>query len=206
MDDFNELESDLLREIFNQGMGKAAASLSLMVNDEVKMSVPELSLVSTSDISSYLASISKDKFSGVKQAFTGDLSGSAFLIFSDTESLDLVRIILGRSLPEPQLTGLEEEALNEIANIILNAALGTVANELGGDLMIGLPKFIYKTSDNFFTFPEYLSPESEVVILVKVKMNLENESISGHVLLALDVNSSSRLKEYLDQYIQKVYE
>ena len=37
----SELENDLLGELFNIGVGRAANSLSQMVNQEVTLSVPE---------------------------------------------------------------------------------------------------------------------------------------------------------------------
>jgi len=45
----DELQQDALTEVFNVGMGSAAASLSEMVGEEVQLTVPEISFVNKED-------------------------------------------------------------------------------------------------------------------------------------------------------------
>ena len=49
MDSLSELHIDALAEVFNVGAGRAAASLSEIVGDEVKLSVPSVEVRKTSD-------------------------------------------------------------------------------------------------------------------------------------------------------------
>jgi len=53
----DELESDLLAELFNIGVGRAADSLSRMVNQEVKISVPSVEFRSVKKWQSFLETI-----------------------------------------------------------------------------------------------------------------------------------------------------
>jgi chemotaxis protein CheC len=45
MFNLSELENDALIEIFNIGVGQAAASMSAIVNEAVRMSVPSISFI-----------------------------------------------------------------------------------------------------------------------------------------------------------------
>ena len=65
---------------------------------------------------------------GIHQVFEGEITGRALLIFPDTKSLELVRAVIGGELPLEEIIELEQEALAEIGNIILNGCLATIAN------------------------------------------------------------------------------
>ena len=66
----------------------------------------------------------------VRQAFSGDISGRALLIFPEKNSLELVRAVAGEGLSLEDILELEHEALAEIGNMILNACMATMANLL----------------------------------------------------------------------------
>ena len=58
----------------------------------------------------------------------GPFSGRALLIFPEAQSLELVRSIVGAEHSLEDVIDLEQEALAETGNIILNACLATIAN------------------------------------------------------------------------------
>jgi chemotaxis protein CheC len=66
----------------------------------------------------------------VHQVFEGDITGRALLIFPEARSLELVRAVIGGSLSIEEIIELEQEALAETGNIILNGCLATMANQL----------------------------------------------------------------------------
>ncbi len=47
--DMSEIEADSLMEIFNIGVGHAAAAMSDIVNEEVRMSVPSVRITTRSE-------------------------------------------------------------------------------------------------------------------------------------------------------------
>ena len=56
--------------------------------------------------------------------------GNAILLFPKSNSLQLVRTLLKDQVPLDNLTELEQEALLEVGNVMLNACFGTVTNLL----------------------------------------------------------------------------
>ena len=52
--ELDELELDLLAELFNIGVGKAANSLSQMVDQEIKLSVPSIDFKTVSQMTGLL--------------------------------------------------------------------------------------------------------------------------------------------------------
>ena len=60
----------------------------------------------------------------------GGFFGAALLIFPEKNSLELVRAVAGDHLSFEDILELEQEALAEIGNVILNGCMATIANLL----------------------------------------------------------------------------
>jgi chemotaxis protein CheC len=78
----------------------------------------------------------------LRQDFSGVFSGRALLIFPEASSLELVRVVVGRQLALEDIVDLEDEALAETGNIILNSWVATIANLLKKNLKMSLPVVI----------------------------------------------------------------
>src|SRR5207237_90404 len=116
----SEMERDALTELVNIGVSQAAASLRQMVQDEILLSVPAIEIVTHSVAATLITEREGDDLIAVRQNFAGALQGRALLIFPQATSLDLVRAIIGHYLSVEDVAGMEEEALAETGNVILN--------------------------------------------------------------------------------------
>jgi len=63
----------------------------------------------------------------VSQEMRGGFDGRSMLIFHEKNSMEVVRQLMGNNLPDEMIIEMQEEALNEIGNIVLNACIGTIA-------------------------------------------------------------------------------
>ena len=77
-------------------------------------------------------------------------SGRALLIFPEASSLELVRVVVGRQLALEDIVDLEDEALAETGNIILNSWVATIANLLKKNLKMSLPVVIRRDQSHIF--------------------------------------------------------
>src|ERR1700760_612612 len=138
-----ELQLDSLTELVNIGVSRAAHSLREMVGAQVHLSVPTVKLVSRGDAIGILSEREVKNLVAVHQIFEGDITGRALLIFPETKSLELVRAITGGDLPLEDIIELEQEALAETGNILLNSCLATIANMLHRSLRMSLPEVLH---------------------------------------------------------------
>jgi chemotaxis protein CheC len=134
-----ELERDALGEIANIAMGRAANSIRLMVGHQVLLSVPAVEIVSKQVAAQVVGTPDNRILVAIRQDFTGAFSGRALLIFPETSGLELMRAVVGRSLSLKDIIELQDEALAEIGNVILNSWLATIANLLKRNLPVSLP-------------------------------------------------------------------
>ena len=126
--DLNELQRDALGEVFNIGVGRAASSLSQIVNDTVLLSAPEVMLVHRSDAAKVLLGSEFRQFSTVSQHFSGAFDAEAMLVFPESNALEIVRLMVGPHMSIEELSEFEQEAMCEVGNIILNACMSALAD------------------------------------------------------------------------------
>jgi chemotaxis protein CheC len=138
----SEIEQDVIAEIANMGVSRAANSLRQMVGHEVLLSVPAVNVVTREAAARLVERNSYSKLVAVQQSFEGPFSGRALLIFPAAQSLELVRSIVGDEHSLEDIIDLEHEALAETGNIILNACLATIANVLRQTMRMSLPAVV----------------------------------------------------------------
>jgi chemotaxis protein CheC len=72
-------------------------------------------------------------------------------MFPEDKSLEIVRLMVGEAVPLKELTEMEQEAMCEIGNIMLNSCVGTLANIFQRELQGSLPQYHVGTSDEILT-------------------------------------------------------
>jgi chemotaxis protein CheC len=198
----NELQHDALVEIFNIGVGQAARAMSEIVNEPVTMSVPSISFLNRADAAAMLGNKDSARVCGVSQHYEGAFSTEAILMFPEDKSLDIVRLMVGESVPLKELTEMEQEAMSEIGNIILNSCVGTLANILSQELRGSLPEYHVGTSEEILHASG--GQASTVVLMLHIDFILETHQIHGYVAFILDLSALHDLQDQLDHYLAKV--
>jgi chemotaxis protein CheC len=198
----NELELDALTELVNIGVSRSAHSLREMVGEQVHLSVPNVQLISRDAAVAILAESADKRLVAVHQIFEGDIAGRALLIFPETKSLELVRAVTGGDLPLEDIIELEQEALAETGNVILNGCLATMANMLQRSLKMSLPEILRGEGPEFFDLDP--PPQSgDVVMFLYIDFAVRQRDIRGYIALLLDMPSLAALKELLGEFIAR---
>lgn len=191
----NEIQLDALGELLNIGMGAATASLSTMVRREVLLSIPVISVLSQHQVPNQLYDKPPHTISGVRQSFNGEFSGDALLLFSDEDSISLVKAVLGETLPLAQLSEMEEEAITEIGNIILNACISSLANVFQEHLNSDTPEYLHEELNDLFADGQ---GDDSFVLLLKMSFQISEQDITGHVTFIMDIESITTVKNKIN--------
>ena len=105
-------------------------------------------------------------------------------------------------MPLEDILELEQEALAETGNIILNGCLATIANLLQRTLKISLPEILRGDSAALFSLPP--PPEAgDFVLFVYINFLVRDRDIQGYIALLMDLPSLEALKILLDEFIQR---
>jgi chemotaxis protein CheC len=197
-----ELEHDALVEIFNIGVGHAAASMSAIVNEEVRMSVPSISFLDRAGAAQLLSNKDDERICGVSQQYDGAFNTEAILMFPENKSLEIVRLMVGESVPLQELSEMEQEAMSEIGNIILNSCIGTLANIFQLELHGSLPLYHVGTSAEILSASG--NADDNTVLMLHIDFILEKHQISGYVAFILDLTSLQDLKHQINRYLLRL--
>jgi chemotaxis protein CheC len=197
-----ELQLDALTELVNLGVSRAATNLREMVGAQVHLSVPTVELVTRGRAIAILAERESNNLVAVHQVFEGDIGGRALLIFPETKSLELVRAITGGDLPLEDIIELEQEALAETGNVLLNSCLATIANMLHRSLKMSLPEVLRGNAATFFSLEP--PPEAgDIVMFLYITFAVRERDISGYIAMIMDMPSLTALTHLLDEFIER---
>jgi chemotaxis protein CheC len=196
----SELEQDALAELSNMAMARAANSLRQMIKHQVELSVPSVEIVSKEAATQLISKPANAPLVAIRQDFTGAFSGRALLIFPESSSLELVRVVVGSQLPLEDIVNLEDEALAETGNIILNSWVATIANLLKSGLKMSLPTVVRGDSRQMFKSEESQS----LVLFLHIKFEISTKEIRGYVALLMDIPSVEELRSLIADFIANV--
>ncbi len=207
MDLFSPDEHDLIVELMNLGVGRAAHALSQLVNDEVLLSVPRLEFISVPEAQEAFRKDLPPFLAGVLQDFEGFINGRAALLFPEARSLELVNAMIGEELSADEITELEQETLAELGNILLNHCLATLANQLKQQVKTDIPRAFNSSSSELSGNLNLCANDSNntLVMLVQIDFSLRHSALRGYLAFVIDLQSADSfllaLREYLAELI-----
>lgn len=196
-----ELEHDALIEVFNLGVGQAADALSQLAGEPVLLTVPKVELLCKQEVIDQLAGSAEQRISAVRQTFEGSLCAEALLMFPAAQSLQLVQIMVGENLPLEDLGEMEQEALAEIGNILLNSVVASVSDQLDLALQGSLPEV------ELGVISELLLAEQDSgqpLLSLQVRFEIAARRIEGYLVFLLDIRSAGLLECKLSNFIKRL--
>jgi chemotaxis protein CheC len=199
--ELTEIEQDALSEIANMGVSRAANSLRQMVGEQVFLSVPTVQIVTRQAASKLVERNNSKRLVAVQQSFEGPFGGTALLIFPEAQSLELVRSIVGDEHSLDDVIDLEQEALAETGNIILNGCLATIANMLHRTMRMSLPSIV--RGDGAALFGSTASAE-QFVLFLYIDFNIKKRDVRGFIALLMDLPSIAALKKIVNDYVNNI--
>ena len=125
------------------------------------------------------------------------------MIFPAAQSLELVRLIVGEEHSLEDVIDLEQEALAETGNIILNACLATIANVLRHTMRMSLPTVIRGDGAALFGV-EAGHATGNLVLFLYIDFTIKQRDIHGFIALLMDLPSIAALKDIVRDFINGI--
>jgi chemotaxis protein CheC len=199
----DELERDALTELVNIGVSRAAVNLRKMVGEQVLLSVPSVEVVTREGATILIRERESGELIAVRQDFEGVFSGRALLIFPESNSMALVHAVTGGALSASDAADMEEEALAETGNVVLNSCLATMANMLQRPLTMSLPEVIRGNGSTLFDMSSVNAADG-VVLFLYINFAINDRDIRGYIAMLMDLPSLQALKSLIADFIERV--
>lgn len=200
-----EIMYDILKELFNISVGKAACILSEIIDRKIILKVPDIEIVNYQKedfkLDNYLANVIDGALIVSSITFNQDLSGKANLIFPANKMRKFINLCLNNELNEEDhnqdFTDIDLDVIKEIGNIILNSLVGEISNFLEITLIFSLPEVRIFTRGDFKNDIGNKTGYKYVVILY-INFTIDNTEIIGAIIIDLNLKS-------LHQIVKKFY-
>ena len=109
----------------------------------------------------------------------------------------------GEAASAEEVADMEQEALAETGNIILNGCLGTMANMLHQSLTMTLPTVFHTQGASLFTHAD--APVlGGLVLFLYINFSVLGRDIRGYIAMLLDMPSLAALKLLVAEFIDQV--
>jgi chemotaxis protein CheC len=200
----SEIETDALTEIFNVGAGRAALSLSEIVGDEVRLSVPSVEVLRTREIDARVLALNDARFATVSQVFDGPFDAEAVLLFTEENALEIVRDMMGSQMNLEELAEFEQEAMCELGNIILNACLSAMADMLGITLNSSLPNYAVSSPPEISARLATGRSDDAYMLVLHIDLVIEKHHTAGHLIFLLSSTSLNKLVTHIQRYLSNI--
>ena len=191
-------EIDTLQELFNIGIGRAAASLSKLVHQKVLMTVPEVTVCTADDLRGRFTAT---QIRAVEQKIGGPFGANCALVFPDEREIEIVKAMVGANLPAEMVAELQEEALNELGNIVINACIGAISRAIGEPIEVSVPTFRVCSSDTLFRSSSDDSTE-DLVLLLQVEMALDRGDMDGYLAFILESDAIVDVRRIVSRMLE----
>jgi chemotaxis protein CheY-P-specific phosphatase CheC len=143
----NQKRESFLIQVMNEGLKRAAASFSKLINKNVKISNSQSILVRHDDDFSYISEEQGDLHILITHII-GEISGKSFLIFNQDESTEIFKAI-GSNGKDDQLN---EALLLEVDNILSASVISELSNSLDLEIYGDVPQLVKIHSQNLQQF------------------------------------------------------
>lgn len=194
--DITSRQIDVLKELINIGVGKAAGILNEMVRFHVVLQVPFVKLLTHHQLSSEMKELGRYRIAAVRLGFKGPFAGTAALVFPPESALKLVSVLTGEEPGSPDLDSVRAGTLTEVGNIVINGVMGSLGNILKKHINYSLPTYIEDTIDNLLVDND--AGPDPTVLLVRTTFSIRQLQIDGDVILLFEVGSFDALLTAID--------
>ena len=205
-DNLNPLENDAVLEVFNIAMGMAGTTLSQMVDDEVTLQVPSIKFFTVEELLRTEEIMTDKPLVAVTQHISGVFNSDAVLMFNEDNALYVVQQMMGEDfneiLPADQFSEIQQEAMIEIGNVVLNACIASIANMFQIELDVSVPFYRLTTYREFFVGARKTSNPSEGVLMLLITFGLRRHEIEGRLAFLMDVPALQEFQLQLQSFIE----
>jgi len=197
-EDMNLQELDVMKEIGSIGTGHAATALSMMLQKEIRITLPEVSVLGYEEAVNRIGN-PEEIVAAVLVKMGGDIDGLMLFLFD----LDFANTILEKLMRKgcqefSELGEIAYSALVEAGNIIICSYINAFTQFVGVDIGLSVPSATINMLGGILTVPiaEY-GYETDKLMYINADFVMEGRMLSGWLLMLPDIRSLNDILERL---------
>lgn len=190
---------DILKELFNISVGKAASILSDIIGKRIVLDVPDVNILnpeeSIYDIEKYISEIVGGSLMLSSISFKETIEGKASLVFPVKKMRTFINLCMHESDEEDignlNFTDVDFDVIKEIGNIVLNSIIGEIGNYINIRFNYTMPEIKLINDMNAEEIIDVKSYGS--VLMLYITFNIDGTEIDGAIITNLTLKSMDEL-------------
>jgi chemotaxis protein CheC len=174
---------DVLRELINIGVGRAAGVLNELLGAHVLLHVPLVRVFAPHEVDDALAFVPDDRIAAVRMAFKGSFVGTASLVFPVESAASLVNLLLDGEFGDTDIDSMRAGTLTEVGNIIINGVMGSISNMLHEQLRYSLPVYLEDGLHEIWGVRHW---SGQSIVLARTHFTVQSHQIQGDIFLIFE--------------------
>jgi chemotaxis protein CheC len=195
-------QMDILKELINIGIGRAAAVLNEMTSFHINLEVPFIKVLSHKGAKKAIEELGSYRIAAVRLGFKGPFSGTAALVFPSDSASKLVAVLTGEEPGTPDLDSVRAGTLSEVGNIVINGVMGSIGNIIKQHISYSIPTYMEDTIDNLLVLNGV--EVNPLVLLVRTRFTIQQLQVEGDIILLFEVGSFDSLIANIDKIKKKL--
>ena len=190
LDNLNDLQFDVLKEIGNIGAGNATTALAKMMNVKIDMNVPRVDLVPFTNLPDIFGS-PEEVLAGILVQLDGDIKGMMMFLVKEKSAHNLVNSLMGGMIQSSGdgFSDMELSALGEIGNIIIGAYLSAMSNLTSLKISSSVPYISIDMAGALLSVPAIeFGKLGDKVLLIETQFG-ELDFVNGYFLMVPELES-----------------
>ncbi len=206
-----DMTQDILKELFNISVGRAAGILSDIVQQKIHLNVPNVKILDVSSepyaIDEYISMKKNQTLMVSTLSFKENYTGKASLIFSAEKMKTFISLCLQEEQTDTDdmdFNDVDFDIIKEIGNIILNCIIGETGNLLNISFKYTLPEVrLFNLSQ--FKY-DYQNTGNLYVLILYITFVIGDTEIEGAIIVDLSLHSLNDLLKRISQLEESLYE
>jgi chemotaxis protein CheY-P-specific phosphatase CheC len=179
---FIDGKSSKISDVLARGCRDAALLLCETTGQQLALAVSEVDFLTVETRVACAEIGEQTTLIGASQEFSGELSGQALLLLEADKGLTLVRALLGQHRDPDFMTEIDQSALTEIVNIVINACLHDLAKGCRGEVRSSVPAPVNGTLVTILRGGADVSADT-MSLCLNLTFRLAEDQISARLLL-----------------------
>ena len=193
-DDMNLQELDVMKEIGSIGTSHAATSLSKMLQKEIRITIPQVSILGYEEAVDRIGDM-EQIVAATLVKMSGDVDGLMLFLFN----LDFANTVLEKMIGESYsgfetMDELANSALTEIGNIIICSYINAFSQLVNVDIELSVPSATINMLGGILTVPitEY-GYETDKLMYCNADFVMDGKNLSDWLLMLPDIRSLNEI-------------
>ncbi len=198
LDNIDNLQLDVLKEIGNIGAGNATTALSQLINRRIDMGIPRVNISEFKDLAEVLGG-PENPIVGILLAVDGEINGMMMFALEQASAHHLINILMGKDIDCFEgFTEMDLSALKEIGNIITGAYLTSLSALTGLRINASIPYMAIDMAGAILSVPAIeFGKVGDKALLIQTEFDEGQTKVFGYFILIPELQSYATILKSL---------